>query len=385
MKNFLYMLKVAGTQQPKKRCEMEIPFVSFLPLERELNNELHDAFNRVLSHSWYIEGLEDETFEKDFAEYCGSDYCVGVGNGLDALMLTLKALRIGEGDEVIVPSNTYIATALAVTYVGAKPVFVEPKLSTFNINPQLIEMAITENTKAIIPVHLYGQACDMDPIIEVAQKYRLKIVEDCAQAHGATYKGKKVGTFGHAAGFSFYPGKNLGALGDGGAVVTNDKELAKNIRVLRNYGSDYKYHHIYKGNNSRLDELQAAFLSVKLPHLDRMNAERRRIAERYLGEINNGNIMLPKTEKNMVPVWHIFGITCMEREQLEKRLNDKGIGTNKHYPIPIHLQECYKDLGFGVGDFPIAEEISKNELSLPMYYGMTDEEISFVIAEINKF
>lgn len=364
---------------------MEIPFVSFLPLERELNNELHDAFNRVLSHSWYIEGLEDETFEKDFAEYCGSDYCVGVGNGLDALMLTLKALRISEGDEVIVPSNTYIATALAVTYVGAKPVFVEPKLSTFNINPQLIEMAITENTKAIIPVHLYGQACDMDPIIEVAQKYRLKIVEDCAQAHGATYKGKKVGSFGHAAGFSFYPGKNLGALGDGGAVVTNDKELAKNIRVLRNYGSDYKYHHIYKGNNSRLDELQAAFLSVKLPHLDRMNAERRRIAERYLGEINNGNIVLPKTEKNMVPVWHIFGITCMEREQLEKRLNDKGIGTNKHYPIPMHLQECYKDLGFGVGDFPIAEEISKNELSLPMYYGMTDEEISFVIAEINKF
>lgn len=385
MKNFLYTLKVAGTQQPKKRCEMEIPFVSFLPLERELNNELHDAFNRVLSHSWYIEGLEDETFEKDFAEYCGSDYCVGVGNGLDALMLTLKALRISEGDEVIVPSNTYIATALAVTYVGAKPVFVEPKLSTFNINPQLIEMAITENTKAIIPVHLYGQACDMDPIIEVAQKYRLKIVEDCAQAHGATYKGKKVGSFGHAAGFSFYPGKNLGALGDGGAVVTNDKELAKNIRVLRNYGSDYKYHHIYKGNNSRLDELQAAFLSVKLPHLDRMNAERRRIAERYLGEINNGNIVLPKTEKNMVPVWHIFGITCMEREQLEKRLNDKGIGTNKHYPIPMHLQECYKDLGFGVGDFPIAEEISKNELSLPMYYGMTDEEISFVIAEINKF
>ena len=241
---------------------MKIPFVSFLPLEKELKVELHGAFDRVLTRSWYIEGIEDETFEKSFAEFCGSGYCVGVGNGLDALILILKALGIGVGDEVIVPSNTYIATALAVTYVGASPVFVEPRIETFNINPILIEEKISNKTKAIIPVHLYGQACDMDPIMDVARKHGLKIVEDCAQAHGATYKGQKVGTFGDAAGFSFYPGKNLGALGDAGAVVTNDKEIADRVRALGNYGSDYKYHHIYKGNNSRLDELQAAFLSA---------------------------------------------------------------------------------------------------------------------------
>ena len=300
-------------------------------------------------------------------------------------MLSLKALGIGEGDEVIVPSNTYIATTLAVTYVGAKPVFVEPKLSTFNIDPELIETAITEKTKAIMPVHLYGQACDMDPIIAIAKKYDLKIIEDCAQAHGATYKGQKVGTFGDVAGFSFYPGKNLGALGDAGAVVTNNKELADKVRALGNYGSDYKYHHIYKGNNSRLDELQAAFLSAKIPHLERMNVERRRIANRYLAEIKNPKVKLPTVEKDMVPVWHIFGIRCTERDELEKHLNDAGIGTNKHYPIPMHLQECYKDLGFVKGDFPIAEEISLTELSIPMYYGMTDDEIGYVIDEINKF
>lgn len=364
---------------------MKVPFVSFLPMERELDSELRGAFDRVFTRSWYIEGVEDEAFEKAFAEYVGTDYCVGVGNGLDALMLSLKALEIGEGDEVIVPSNTYIATTLAVTYVGATPVFVEPKLETFNINPDLLEAAVTKKTKAIMPVHLYGQACDMDPIMEIARKYGLKVVEDCAQAHGATYKGKKVGTFGDAAGFSFYPGKNLGALGDAGAVVTNDKELADKIRALGNYGSDYKYHHIYKGNNSRLDELQAAFLAAKLPHLERMNIERRRIADRYLAEINNPKIVLPTVDEGMVPVWHIFGIRCKERDALEKYLNEKGIGTNKHYPIPMHLQECYKDLGFKEGDFPIAEEISDTELSIPMYYGMTDEEISYVIDAINSY
>lgn len=364
---------------------MKIPFVSFLPMEKELNDDLRSAFDRVFTRSWYIEGVEDEIFEKAFAEYCGTKYCVGVGNGLDALMLSLKALGIGEGDEVIVPSNTYIATALAVTYVGAKPVFVEPKLSTFNIDPGLIETAITEKTKGIMPVHLYGQACDMDPIMAIAKKYDLKIIEDCAQAHGATYKGQKVGTFGDAAGFSFYPGKNLGTLGDAGAVVTNDKVLADTVRALGNYGSDYKYHHIYKGNNSRLDELQAAFLSAKLPHLERMNMERRWIADRYLAEIKNPKVVLPTVEKDMTPVWHIFGIRCAERDALEKHLNDAGIGTNKHYPIPMHLQECYKDLGFVKGDFPIAEEISSTELSIPMFYGMTDDEISYVIDAINKF
>ena len=363
---------------------MKIPFVSFLPMERELEQDLRNAFEHVFARSWYIEGKEDEAFEKAFAEYCGSKYCIGVGNGLDALMLILKALAIGPGDEVLVPSNTYIATALAVTYVGAKPVFVEPKLSTFNIDPSKIEAAITSKTKAIMPVHLYGQPCEMEPIMEIAKRYNLKVVEDCAQAHGATYKGRKVGTFGDAAGFSFYPGKNLGALGDAGAVVTDDEALARKIRALGNYGSDYKYHHIYKGNNSRLDELQAAFLSAKLPHLDRMNSERRRIADRYLNEIKNPNITIPTVEADMVPVWHIFGIRCYRRDELEKWLNDYGIGINKHYPIPMHLQECYHDLGFKKGDFPIAEEISSTELSLPMYYGMTDDEISYVIEAVNN-
>ena len=363
---------------------MKVPFVSFRPMEKELDAELRGAFDRVLERSWYIEGKEDEAFEKVFAEYCGTKYCIGVGNGLDALMLALKALGIGEGDEVIVPSNTYIATALAVTYVGAKPVFAEPTLETFNIDPSRIEAAVTPRTRAIMPVHLYGRACDMDPIMAIAKKYRLRVVEDCAQAHGATYKGRKVGAFG-AAGFSFYPGKNLGALGDAGATVTNDPEIAARVRALGNYGSDYKYHHIYKGNNSRLDELQAAFLAAKLPILEKMNTERRRIADRYRAEMNNPEVILPAVTEGYVPVWHIFGVRCARREALEKHLNERGIGTNKHYPIPMHLQECYRDLGFKEGDFPIAEEISATELSLPMYYGMTDEEIQAVIDAVNDF
>lgn len=364
---------------------MKIPFVSFIPMEREMNKELRAAFERVCNASWYIDGVEDKAFEAAFASYCGTSYCIGVGNGLDALMLSLKALGIGEGDEIIVPSNTYIATALAVTYVGATPVFVEPDIRTFNINPDLIEASITEHTKAIMPVHLYGQACDMDPIMETARKYNLRVVEDCAQAHGATYKGKKVGTFGDAAGFSFYPGKNLGALGDAGAVVTNNKVLAEKVRALGNYGSDYKYHHIYKGNNSRLDELQAAFLSAKLPHLERMNDERSRIAQMYTDGIKNPKIRVPCINSYCTPVWHIYGICCSERDELEKHLNNKGIGTNKHYPIPMHLQECYKDLNIAKGALPIAEEISSTELSLPMYYGIADEEVQYIIDTINEF
>ena len=364
---------------------MKIPFVTFKPMEAVLDKELREAFNRVYTRSWYIEGVEDETFEKAFAEYCDSKYCVGVGNGLDALFLALKALGVGAGDEVIVPSNTYIATALAVTYVGATPVFVEPDIRTFNIDPTRIEEAITDKTKAIMPVHLYGQPCDMDPIMEIAKKYGLFVVEDCAQAHGATYKGKVIGSFGDAAGFSFYPGKNLGALGDAGATVTNDEELAKKVRALGNYGSDYKYHHIYKGNNSRLDELQAAFLAAKLPHLNRINEERRRIAQKYIDGIKNEEVILPYIPEYANPVWHIFGIRCKRRDELEKFLNDAGIGTNKHYPIPMHLQECYKDLGFKEGDFPIAEEISSTQLSIPMYYGMTDEEVQYVIDKVNEF
>ena len=364
---------------------MNVPFVSFLPMEHELDADLRAAFERVYTRSWYIEGVEDEAFEKAFAEYCTTNYCVGVGNGLDALMLALKALDVHEGDEVIVPSNTYIATALAVTYVGATPVFVEPDIRTFNIDPSKIEAAITNKTKAIMPVHLYGQACDMDPIMELAKKYNLYVVEDCAQAHGATYKGQKIGSFGDAAGFSFYPGKNLGALGDAGATVSNNKEIIDKVRALGNYGSDYKYHHIYKGNNSRLDEMQAAFLAAKLPHLDKMNVERRRIASRYLTGIKNSEIVLPYVPEDMIPVWHIFGIRCKKRAELEAYLKEKGIGTNKHYPIPMHLQDCYKDLGFEEGDFPIAEEISATQLSLPMYYGMTEEQIQYVIDAINDF
>ena len=364
---------------------MKVPFVSFLPMEHELDKDIREAFERVYTRSWYIEGTEDEAFEKSFAGYCGAGYCVGTGNGLDALMLALKALGIGEGDEVIVPSNTYIATALAVTYVGASPVLAEPDIRTFNIDSDRIESKITERTKAIMPVHLYGQVCDMDPIMEIAARHNLYIVEDCAQAHGATYKGKKAGAFGDVSGFSFYPGKNLGALGDAGAVVTDRKEIADKVRALGNYGSDYKYHHIYKGNNSRLDEMQAAFLAAKLPQLDRMNEERRRVAQKYLNGIRNPEIILPYVLPDAVPVWHIFAIRCRRRDELEKYLNDNGIGTNKHYPIPIHLQECYRDLGYQKGDFPIAEEISATELSLPMYYGITNEQVQYVIDRINEF
>ena len=364
---------------------MKIPFVTFRPMEKELNIDLKNAFDKVFNNSWYIGGIEDEKFENSFAEYCNTNYCVGTGNGLDALILILKALNIGEDDEVIVPSNTYIATALAVTYVGAKVVFVEPDIRTFNINPKLIEKAITVKTKAIMPVHLYGQPCEMDKLIEIAMKYKLYIIEDCAQAHGALYKGEKVGSFSIAAGFSFYPGKNLGALGDAGAVVTNDENLSKKIRALGNYGSDFKYHHIYKGYNNRLDELQAAFLSVKLPHLERMNEERRRIAKMFLEGIKNEKVILPYVIDDVVPVWHVFSIRCIERDRLEKFLNERGIGTNKHYPIPIHLQECYSDLGYKEGDLPIAEEISKTQLSIPMFYGMTNEEIKYIIDIINEF
>lgn len=364
---------------------MNVPFVSFKPLERELDKPLRQAFDRVFENSWYIDGNEDKVFEEAFATWCDAAYCVGCGNGLDALVLALKALNVGEGDEVIVPSNTYIATALAVTYVGATPVFVEPDIRTYNIDPYRIEEKITPKTKAIMPVHLYGQACDMDPIMLLAQKYGLYVIEDCAQAHGATYKGRIIGSFGHAAGFSFYPGKNLGALGDAGAAVTNDKAVADKIRALGNYGSDYKYHHIYKGSNSRLDELQAAFLSAKLPLMDKVNENRRYIAKRYLEGIKNPAIILPFVPDYAVPVWHLFAVRTEKRDALAEHLAQKGIGTNKHYPIPMHLQDCYADLGIKEGELPIAEEISRTELSLPMYYGMTEEEIDYVIDAVNSF
>lgn len=364
---------------------MNVPFVSFKPLEKELDAQLRSAFDRVLTNSWYIDGKEDKAFESAFADYCHSQYCIGCGNGLDALMLVLRAWGIGTGDEVIVPSNTFIATTLAVTYVGATPVFVEPDIRTYNIDPARIEEKITKKTKAIMPVHLYGQPCDMDPIMQIAKKYGLKVLEDCAQAHGATYKGKVIGSFGDAAGFSFYPGKNLGALGDAGAAVTNDKALADKVRALGNYGSDYKYHHIYKGVNSRLDELQAAFLSAKLPLMDKVNDNRREIAKKYLTGIKNPAIILPYVPEYAEPVWHLFAVRCQKRDALAQYLADNGIATNMHYPIPMHLQDCYADLQIPKGSLPIAEEISATELSLPMYYGMTGEEIQYVIDCVNRF
>lgn len=364
---------------------MNVPFVSFKPLEKELELSLRAAVDRVFQNSWYIDGKEDLAFEKAFASYCSSSFCVGCGNGLDALMLSLKALGIGSGDEVIVPSNTFIATALAVTYVGAKVVFVEPDLKTYNIDPTKIEEKITKKTKAIMPVHLYGQPCDMDPILEISKKHGLYVIEDCAQAHGALYKGKVIGSFGDAAGFSFYPGKNLGAFGDAGATVTNNKELADKIRALGNYGSDYKYHHIYQGTNSRLDELQAAILSAKLPLMDKVNADRRKTAKLYLEGIRNPDVILPFVPDYATPVWHLFAVRCERRDELAQFLQEKGISTNKHYPIPMHLQECYSNLNIKEGELPIAELISRTELSLPMYYGMTQDEIQYVIDCVNEF
>ena len=364
---------------------MNIPFVSFEAMHNEIKDEVLAKFKEVYEKNWFIGGSELEQFEAEFAQYCGTKYCVGCGNGLDALFLTLKAYGVGEGDEVIVPSNTYIATALAVSYVGATPVFVEPTLDYFNIDVDRIEEKITDKTKAIMAVHLYGQPASMTKINELAKKHNLIVIEDSAQAHGATYKGVRTGGLGNAAGFSFYPGKNLGALGDAGAMVTNDKEVADRVRALGNYGSDYKYHHIYKGNNSRLDEVQAAMLRIKLRHLDRWNEERARIASRYLAEIDNPEVVLPKLAEDCTHVYHIFAIRTEARESLEKYLNDNGIGTNKHYPIPMHLQEAYADLNVAEGALPIAEEISSTQLSIPMYYGMTDDEISYVIEKINNW
>lgn len=363
----------------------KIPWVTFGPMQKEIEKEIKDKFSEMYDTSIYIQGSEYEKFNEEFAKYCGAKYAIGVGNGLDAIMLLLRAYNIGEGDEVIVPSNTFIATALAVTYVGATPVFVEPILEEYNINPALIEEKITSKTKAIIGVHLYGQCCDMDKIKEIAKKHNLIVLEDAAQAHGALYKGRRAGSLADGAAFSFYPGKNLGALGDGGMVVTNNEEIATKVRALCCYGSDYKYHHIYKGVNSRLDEIQCGFLRIKLKHLDKWNENRREIAKRYLSEIHNDKLILPVINKNNEHIWHIFAIRCKNRDQLEKYLNDHGVGTNKHYPTPMHLQGAYADLHIPEGALPLAETISKEELSIPMYYGMTNEEVSYVIDLLNKF
>ncbi len=365
---------------------MKVPFADFKIMHGEIRAELDSAYNRVMDKSIFIQGEECEKFEKAFAEYCGAKYCIGVATGLDALYLILKAVGIGVGDEVIVPSNTFIATALAVSFVGATPVFVEPEIENYNINVNKIEEKITSKTKAIMPVHLQGRPADMDAINAIAKKHGLYVFEDTAQAHGALYKGKMVGTLSDASGFSFYPGKNLGCLGDGGCVITNNKEIADKVRALGNYGSDYKYHHIYKGTNSRLDEMQSAFLNCKLKNLDKWNEDRRRIAKKYLSGIKNPLIALPvESTSEYTHVYHVFAIRCSKRDELEKYLAEKGIGTVKHYPVPMHLQGAYEDLKIAKGELPIAEEISQTILSIPMYYGMTDEQINYVIDAINNF
>jgi len=362
--------------------------ISFLDLKK-INQcymaGLEHAFDSVINSGWYILGKEVEAFEKAFAEYCEVPYCVGVGNGLEALHLIVRAYGIGAGDEVIVPANTYIATWLAISYTGARPVPVEPCEATYNIDPARIEAALTPNTKAILLVHLYGQPVDFDPILDLAQRNGLKIIEDAAQAHGARYRGKRVGSLGDAAGFSFYPGKNLGALGDGGAVTTHDAALAEQVRVLRNYGSRVKYHNDVIGYNSRLDELQAAFLRVKLPLLDADNARRKTIAQRYFNAFADIGCILPIIPEGIDPVWHLFVIRHPQRNALQQFLAEWGINTMIHYPIPPHLQSAYIDSGFTEGDFPVTEMIHREVLSLPMGPTLTDAEIDRVIAGVRAF
>jgi len=343
-----------------------IPFLDLKAPHVELQDALDTAYRRVMASGWYLLGREVEAFESEFAAFCGARHCIGVGNGLDALHLILRAMDIGAGDEVIVPSNTYIATWLAVSYAGATPVPVEPDEATFNIDPERIEAAITHRTKAILAVHLYGQPADMDPVSAVARKYGLRVIEDAAQAHGARYKGRRTGSLGDAAGFSFYPGKNLGAIGDGGAVVTNDDEIAARVRVLRNYGSQVKYYNEVKGYNSRLDELQAAFLRVKLACLDEWNARRAAIADVYRGALAAAGLRLPHVPEWAQPAWHLFVVRVDERSHLTDNLDRQGIGWLIHYPLPPHLQEAYRELGLPVGAFPIAEQMAQEVVSLPM-------------------
>jgi dTDP-4-amino-4,6-dideoxygalactose transaminase len=362
------------------KVQQKVPFLDLKAPCLELREELDEAWRRVIESGWFILGKELESFESEYADYCETRHCIGVGNGLDALHLILRAMDIGPGDEVIVPAHTYIATWLAVSYAGALPVPVEPDEATLNIDPARIEAAITERTRAIIPVHLCGLPADTDPINEIAKHYSLRVIEDAAQAHGARYKGKRVGGLGDAAGFSFYPGKNLGAFGDGGAITTNDDALAERIRMLRNYGSETKYHHEVKGLNSRLDEFQAAFLRVKLRHLDAWNGRRRRLAERYLSLLAKSSLILPHVPEWVDPVWHLFVVRCNKRSAFTTRLDGQGIGWLVHYPVPPHLQEAYRELGMGRGSFPVAELLAEQVVSLPIGPHLSEEDQDRVVA-----
>lgn len=364
---------------------MKVPFLNLTAPYLELKQELDAAYQRVMESGWYILGKEVEAFEAKFATYCQVEHCIGVGNGLDALHLILRAMDIGPGDEVIVSANTYIATWLAVSYAGATPVPVEPDEKTYNINSERIEAAITNRTKAIMPVHLYGQPSDMDEINKIAQQYGIKVIEDAAQAHGARYKNRRTGSLGNAAAFSFYPTKNLGALGDGGAVTTNDADLADKIRLLRNYGSRIKYSNELKGFNSRLDELQAAFLNVKLAKLDEWNTYRTQVARGYLEKLANiSNLTLPFVPTWAEPVWHLFVVRHPKRQDLERHLNQSGIGTLIHYPVPAHLSNAYIKNRYQIGEFPIAEQLSTEVLSLPIGPHMTNEEVKRVIEVLQQ-
>ena len=357
---------------------MKVPFLDLHAAYLELKPEIDAAIARVLDSGWYILGPEVEAFEAEYAAYCEAEHAIGVANGLDALHLALLAMGVGPGDEVIVPSNTYIATWLAVSQCGATPVPVEPVEATYNIDPARIEAAITPATRVILPVHLYGQPADLDPILAIARKHGLRVLEDAAQAHGARYKGRRIGAHGDAVAWSFYPGKNLGALGDGGAVTTNDPELADRIRVLRNYGSRVKYVNEVKGFNSRLDPIQAAVLRVKLRVLDEWNARRRGIAQRYLEGLAGSGLVLPQVPEWAEPVWHLFVVRHPERDALVKRLNEAGVGTLIHYPVPPHLQEAYAEMGFGVGAFPVAERMAGEVVSLPMGGQMAAEGVEVI-------
>jgi len=365
---------------------MKIPFLDIHATYAELKNEFDAAYCRVMDSGWVLLGKETEAFEAEFANYCETKHCLAVGNGLDALRLLLQAWDIGPGDEVIVPSHTFIASWLAISALGATPVPVEPNEATYNIDPGRVEAAITPRTKAIMPVHLYGQPADMDPMMEVAAKHNLKVVEDNAQAQGARYKGKRTGSLGHAAATSFYPGKNLGAFGDAGAVTTNDDALADRVRMLRNYGSKVKYQHELQGINSRIDELQAAFLRVKLRHLDEWNARRKVLASEYLSHLSslNPQLVVPTAPPWADPVWHLFVIRHPERDTIQAQLSAAGIQTIIHYPIPPHMSGAYQGMRFGTGSFPMAERMASEVLSLPISPHHTREQIEYVVQSLKK-
>lgn len=360
-----------------------IKFLDLKKINNRYREEIDSRIKNILNKGWYLQGEENENFTKNFANFCGTKFALGVANGLDALNLIIKAYGFGNGDEIIVPANTYIATILAISENECIPILVEPDIKTYNINPDSIEEKITTKTKAIMVVHLYGQAVQMEKIWKIAKKYNLKIIEDSAQAHGAIYQENRTGNLGYASGFSFYPGKNLGCMGDGGAVTTNDEELFNKIKAIANYGSDRKYHHIYKGVNSRLDEIQAAVLDIKLKHLDSDNNKRREISKYYRENIKNSKIILPETYDEKSHVWHIFAVRTQNRDEFQKYLTEKGIQTIIHYPTPPHKQGAYKE--WNNLSFPITEEIHNTILSLPISPVMTDSEIEKVVEVVNEY